>query len=90
MVLELDSVSTVTKLNWVGRDCSIHGPLAEDIKALLRIFTDYSVRHVRRACNEVAHKLEKDGCVNNLCNTWLDVPPGYIVNLVASECAGFY
>jgi hypothetical protein len=38
-------------------------------------------------CNNVAHVLAKDSCINKCCNTWLDDPPEMIVNLLAQEGA---
>ena len=88
LALELDNVGAVAKLTGECRDHSIHGPLVEDIKTLLQSFTEHSVRHVRRSCNQAAHRLAKEGCDYHLCNTWVDEPPGYIVNLLALDCVG--
>jgi hypothetical protein len=85
--LETDSMETVTKLRSKEVDKSIHGPLVEEIKLLLRGFADHSVVHVRRVCNGVAHRLAKDGCENKRCNSWVEVPPEYLVNLLACDDA---
>jgi hypothetical protein len=45
-------------------------PLVEEIKALLEEFEDFSAIHVRRSCNEVAHRLAKEGYGNKLSATW--------------------
>jgi hypothetical protein len=57
-------------------DRSAQGPLVEDIKALLGEFEDVLITHVRRSCNEVAHRLAKAGCRNKLVN------PGWVLPLV--------
>jgi hypothetical protein len=64
-----------------------HGPIVEEIKELLRSFTDHSVSHVRRSCNGVAHVLANESCTNKFCNVWSVIPPVYIVNLLESEGA---
>ena len=87
--LETDCLNAVVKLKSTDKDYSASGPLVEEIKELFHGFTGVLVRHVRRSCNEIAHRLASDGCRNKLCNSWVDVSPGYIVNLLALECAGF-
>jgi hypothetical protein len=85
VVLESDCLGTVVKLNNKEIDRSSHEPLVEEIKLLLSGFTDHYVKHVRRTCNGVAHSLAKVGCVNKLCEVWLDHPPDQIVSTLASE-----
>ena len=55
---------------------------------LLKGFGDSSVRHVRRSCNGVAHRLAKEGCENKTCNSWVGSPPNWVVNCLASDIAG--
>jgi ribonuclease HI len=88
LALETDCLEAVSKLQKKELGRSVHGPLVEEIKTLLLEFSDFTVSFVRRSCNEVAHSLAQVGCGNNLCNTWLEFPPGCIVNLLASDCAG--
>jgi hypothetical protein len=85
--LESDCLGAVSKLQNKDRDRSIHGPLIEEVKELLRGFSDHLVKHVRRSCNGVAYILAREGCLNKVCNSWLVVPPGPIVDLLASEGA---
>jgi hypothetical protein len=68
-------------------DRSVHGPLVEEINDLLKSFVEILVCHVRRSANGVAHCLAQLGCINNVCNTWLDHPPELIVNILAHEGA---
>jgi ribonuclease HI len=72
--LESDCLGAVSKLRGVAKDQSVHGPLVEDIKSLLRSFDDYSVRHVRRSGNGVAHLLAKYGCENKMSRVWANPP----------------
>jgi ribonuclease HI len=85
VVPDSDCLGAVAKLNSKEIDRSSHGPLVEEIKLLLSRFTVHYVRHVRRTCNGVAHSLAKVGCVNKVCEVWLDHPPDQIVSTLASE-----
>jgi ribonuclease HI len=85
LVLETDCLGAVTKLRGIDLDRSGHGPLVEEIKALLEEFEDFSVIHVRRLCNEVAHRLAKEGCRNKLGATWHGTLLGFVMNLVNSD-----
>jgi ribonuclease HI len=85
--LETDCLGVITKLRSKEMDRSVHGPLVEEVKFLLKGFVEHLVRHARRSCNGVAHLLAKQGCENNLCNSWLVSPPDFVVELLASECA---
>ena len=89
VILETDSMTVKGKLEAAELDRSAHGPLIENIKRALSDFADHSVIHVRRTGNEVAHKLAKVGCGNNVCNTWLGSPPDCCVSLLALDSAGF-
>ena len=55
----------MTKLLRKEKDRSVHGPLIEEIKAMLQEYGEYSANHTRRSCNEIVHKLAKDGCEIN-------------------------
>jgi hypothetical protein len=67
-------------------DRSSHGTLVEDIKETLKDFSGFSVKHVRRSANGVAHLLAKLGCENKLCKVWVN-PPDSVVSTLALECA---
>jgi ribonuclease HI len=88
LVLETDCLSAVSKLRGKELDRSLHGPLVQEIKVLLSSFSDTEVQHVRRSANGVAHCLAKFGCENNICNTWVGVPPMYCMNLLAYDYGG--
>jgi hypothetical protein len=47
---------------------------------MLSKFEVSSINHVRRTSNEVAHRLAKDGCGNEVSNSWLGHPPAYVMN----------
>jgi hypothetical protein len=85
--LESNCLGAVSKIQNFERDRSIHGPLIEEVKELLRGFSDHLVKHVRRSCNGVAHILAREGCMNKSCNRWVVVPPGQIIDMLASEGA---
>lgn len=85
MVLQVSQNGLFGSLVSKELDRSVHGPLAKDIKQLLGSFDYYLVKHVRRSCNEVAHRLAREGCANNLCKTWRGVPPAWLSNLLAFD-----
>jgi hypothetical protein len=45
----------MSKLQNNERDRSMHGPLVEEIKELLRGFDDHVLKHARRSCNGATH-----------------------------------
>jgi ribonuclease HI len=85
LVVESDCLGLVKKLGTTELDRSVHGPLIEDIKVLLGGFEEVQVQHVRRMANGVANRLAKEGCMNNVCETWFGVPPMWIVTLLDSD-----
>jgi hypothetical protein len=85
LVVESDCLGLAKKLGTTELDRSVHGPLVEDIKVLLGGFEEVQVQHVRRRANGVANRLAKEGCMNNVCETWIGVPPMWIVTLLDSD-----
>jgi hypothetical protein len=55
LMLESNCMGTMSKLQNNERDRSMHGPLVEEIKELLRGFDDHVLKHARRSCNGAAH-----------------------------------
>jgi hypothetical protein len=53
VILELDCLGAVAKLEGKELDRSMQGPLVEEIKELMREFEDIRVTHVRCSCNGV-------------------------------------
>jgi ribonuclease HI len=74
VILELDCLGAVAKLEGKELDRSMQGPLVEEIKELMRGFEDIRVTHVRRSCNGVAHSLAQLGCKSRNDATWWSVP----------------
>jgi ribonuclease HI len=89
VVLETDCMGAELKLLREDVDRSVHGPLVEEIRSILRSFEEFSVRTVRRTANEAAHLLAKDSCVNKYCKTWLGVPPAVVVSRLALDLSEF-
>jgi hypothetical protein len=48
----------------------IHGALIENIKFLLKGFTDFSIKHVCRSHNRIAHFVADEGCENKCNKSW--------------------
>lgn len=87
LCLESDCFGAVAKIKSRDTDRSLHGPLVEEVKALLSGFEEYSVNHVRRTGNGAAHLLAKFGRENKVCRVWDSTPPEFIVNTLVSETA---
>ena len=85
VILETDNTGVAAKLGKEEQDRSLHGPVVEEIKTLLRGFGDYSIRSVQRSANVAAHILEKEGFDNKLCNVWCGTAPMCIGNQVALD-----
>jgi ribonuclease HI len=85
IILEMDSVGAVTKIQREDRDRSLHGQLVEEIKVLLSAFEDKVIKAVRRSANGVAHEFAKIGCVNKCNRCWLEVPPLGISDSIVSD-----
>jgi hypothetical protein len=66
----MDNVEVVAKLKGGGKECSIYEPLVHEIKSLFGSSEETLVRTMRQSANEVAHRMAKDGCHNNLCKMW--------------------
>jgi hypothetical protein len=69
--LESVCLAAITKLRSNDMDRSVHGPLVEEIKDLLKSFVEVSVCHVCRSSSGAAHCLAQVGCINNESNTLL-------------------
>jgi hypothetical protein len=87
LMVESDCLGLVKKLGTTELDRSVHGPLVEDIKVLLCGFEEVQVQHVHRMTNGVANRLAKEICMNNVCETWVGVPPMWIVSLLDLDSA---
>jgi hypothetical protein len=62
VIVEMDSIGVVAKLNRAEQDWSVYGPLVEDIKHLLHQLGDTSAHAVRWEANGAAHLMAKEGC----------------------------
>jgi ribonuclease HI len=85
LAMETDCAGAVAKLKAQEMDRSVHGPLVEEIKALLGDFEDFSISHVRRSSNVVAHVLAREGCLNKCNSAWFDAEPDFVSDLLAQD-----
>jgi ribonuclease HI len=88
LALESDCAGAVAKLKAQEVDRSVHGPLVKEIKALLGDFEVFSISHVRRSSNTVAHVLAREGCLNKCNSVWLDAEPDFVTDLLAQDAGG--
>ncbi|XP_042968106.1 uncharacterized protein LOC122301084 [Carya illinoinensis] len=63
-MFEGDSLHVVQAINTQGSEEFIHNPIIADIKQLMH-GTNWSLQHVKRAANQVAHKLAKEALFLN-------------------------
>jgi hypothetical protein len=84
IILETDCQNVVSKLRNEELDRSIHGPLVEDIKPLLRNLLGSDAKFVKLEANGVAHRFAKDGYEKKIGRLWVCVPSVYVMNLDVS------
>lgn len=87
--VELDSQGLVQMLNQAMKNMSVTGPWVEEIKTMLRSFSEFKVSWVRRSANVAAHKLAKVGVGDELCNVWLRAPPDFVLDVISDEILMF-
>lgn len=85
LVLETDSKTVASKLCDQEKDRSIFGPIVEETKKLLHAREEFRVAWVRRSANNAAHRLAREGCLNNLYKTWFHVSPVCIRDAMTSR-----
>ncbi|XP_071674252.1 uncharacterized protein [Lolium perenne] len=88
VVLELDCVNVVRKLNEPGMDRSVQSFVIEELKQELKALDGHVVKWVRRSANSVAHILAKKSCDLELCKTWFLFSPDCIVDELAQDMPG--
>ena len=59
VVVEMDSLSAVGKVNNMQKDLSASGQIVQEIKELLTQFQECKVGWVRRSANKVVHRLAR-------------------------------
>lgn len=85
VVVEMDSMTAVGKINNQQKDLSTNGQVVQEIKELLTQFQEVKVCWVRRSANRVAHRLAREGCCQSLCKTWLHVAPECVSSDLAAD-----
>jgi ribonuclease HI len=84
IIINLDCLSVVNRVNAVEDDRSLCGPVIYDIRKLMPSFTSCSIKHVVRGLNVAAHTLAKLsetlGCV-----VWRGVSPDCISEILCND-----
>jgi hypothetical protein len=88
VVLELDCVNVVRKLNGMEMDRPVQSSVIEDLKQGLKALDGHVVKWVRRSANSVALRLAKESCDLELCKTWFLSSPDCIVDELAQDMPG--
>lgn len=66
-------------------DCSLMGPLINNLRYLLQAFPQWMVTHVPREGNSTAHRLAHMGVGSNQSFLWFKDPPDLIRNILFEE-----
>lgn len=76
IVLEGDSEVLVKLMNSSSRSLAPFGHIINDIVFLASCFSCFSIAHVRRQCNKVAHLLSRRAIFSSSLSVWIeDIPP---------------
>ena len=73
----------------MARNLFAVGPWVQDIKEMLNSLMDFKVSWVRRSGNVAAHKLVKVGVGEERCETWLALPPDFILDVISDDIPDF-
>ena len=79
IVLKGDSEVLIKLLNNCNRSLAPFGHIMNDIIFLASHFTCFSVTHVQRQCNKVAHSLARRAISSSPSSVWMeDVQPNFL------------
>jgi hypothetical protein len=85
MVIEGDAVGVVSALNQVVADEGITTNLIAETRLLLENFDRWTIKHVRREGNKIAHSLAKLAISQLQNRVWLGSYPSVLSDLVNSK-----
>jgi hypothetical protein len=80
IVMEGDAHELVTALGKANQCSSAYGSIIHDARTRLSTFQAWTVQHVRREGNNVAHSLARWAVSQQLHQTWIDSYPPFIFN----------
>ncbi|KAM1314212.1 hypothetical protein EV1_017777 [Malus domestica] len=66
-------------------DCSLLGPIINDIKGVLRSMEGTSLNFVHREANNIAHKLACAGLGVSSEDRWVEPPPYFILDALLED-----
>jgi hypothetical protein len=78
-------IRVMNRKNKKPRAGSRYGHFVEEAKHLFNQSLSWSVQHVRREANNVAHQLAQKAALRDEENIWLSNFPDFIRNLVFSD-----
>jgi ribonuclease HI len=84
--LETDCLELVRLWKMEGLQRSIIMPVLQDMKEISLAFQDFSISHVGRDCNRVAHELAKQVSSTTRLGMWHTEPPACVQNLLIKDC----
>jgi ribonuclease HI len=84
--LETDCLELVRLWKMEGLQRSMIMPVLQDMKEISLAFHDFSISHVGRDCNRVAHELAKQVSSTMRLGVWHNEPPACVLNLLDKDC----
>ena len=84
-VLEGDSSVVLAAVNRSKDDCSLLGPIINDIKGVLCSMEGTSLIFVHREANNVAHRLAHAGLGISSEDRWVKSPPVFILDALLED-----
>lgn len=85
MIIEGDSQQVIRALVAKDHEGLAYSMIVQNTQALLVHFLEWSVRHVRRESNKVAHWLAKDALLISYYIVNMEDPPQCIIDLLVNE-----
>ena len=86
IILEGDALSVINKIKSPFPSLSDIGNLIQDVKDLMKFFSECRIQHVRREANEAAHLLGKSACFVEEELYWVEDYPEFLDSVVIREC----
>ncbi|XP_038708473.1 uncharacterized protein LOC120003527 [Tripterygium wilfordii] len=87
IILEGDSLLTITGLNRVDIDLSATGLCLRSIKDLFPLFSSVKCNHVKRRANNAADLLAKHALLGSGSRNWSGICPDFLLSVIALDCS---
>ena len=85
--MEVDCLEVVNLWNSRYHTRSVVAPLLLEIGNLSASFISFSIQHVSRSSNFLAHLCAKRGCSLLVTESWMGAEPPFLVSSLMADCA---